>query len=85
MRGRGVFGAVLGAGQQGSSETLRRDEEATGPLACFLEVLILRDFKSLFPEVLILRGFKSLFLEVLILVGLKSRGISMIRSFEFFL
>jgi hypothetical protein len=42
------------------------------PLPCFLEVLILHDFKSLSPEVLILRDFKCLFLEVLILVGLKS-------------
>jgi hypothetical protein len=36
-----------------------------------LEVLILNDFKSLFPEVLILRDFKSFAPEVLILVGLK--------------
>jgi hypothetical protein len=52
------------------------------PLRCFLEVLILRDFKSLFPEVLILIDFKSFAPEVLILEGLKSRGMSEIRHFE---
>ena len=51
------------------------------PLRGFLEVLILNDFKSLFPEVLILVEFKRLlisemqriekFLEVLILEGLR--------------
>jgi hypothetical protein len=41
------------------------------PLPCFLEVLILRDFKSFAPEVLILGDFKSLFPEVLILVDFK--------------
>jgi hypothetical protein len=46
------------------------------PLPCFLEVLILKDFKSLSPEVLILRDFKSLFPEVLILVGFKSIRLS---------
>jgi hypothetical protein len=45
---------------------------APSPLPCFLEVLILNDFKSFEPEVLILIDFKSLFPEVLILVGLKS-------------
>jgi len=55
------------------------------PLPCFLEVLILRDFKSLCPEVLILRGFKSLFLEVLILVGLKSFGMRVIQKIAKFL
>jgi hypothetical protein len=39
-------------------------------------VLILNDFKSLFPEVLILEDFKSFAPEVLILEGLKSIGIS---------
>jgi hypothetical protein len=54
------------------------------PLPCFLEVLILRDFKSLSPEVLILRGFKCLFPEVLIPVGLKSRRMNeMEKSSEF--
>jgi hypothetical protein len=43
----------------------------TTPLPCFLEVLILRDFKSFAPEVLILGDFKSLFPEVLILVDFK--------------
>src|ERR1700728_3210166 len=42
------------------------------PLPCFLEVLILRDFKSFEPEVLILRDFKSLFPEVLIPEDFKS-------------
>jgi hypothetical protein len=41
------------------------------PLRCFVEVLILNDFKSFEPEVLILGDFKSLFPEVLILVQLK--------------
>ena len=43
-------------------------------------MLILKDFKSLFPEVLILRGFKSFAPEVLILVGLKPRGMSEMRD-----
>jgi hypothetical protein len=42
------------------------------PLPCFLEVFILRDFKSFAPEVLILGDFKSLFPEVFILVDFKS-------------
>jgi hypothetical protein len=42
------------------------------PLPMFLEVLILKDFKSLYPEVLILGDFKSLSPEVLILVGFNS-------------
>jgi hypothetical protein len=46
--------------------------DAHSPLRGFLEVLILNDFKSLFPEVLILRDFKSFAPEVLILEGLKS-------------
>jgi hypothetical protein len=50
-----------------------------------LEVLILRDFKSLFPEVLILLDFKSLAPEVLILVGLKPFIISEIQEIENFL
>jgi hypothetical protein len=50
-----------------------------------LEVLILRDFKSLFPEVLILIDFKSLSPEVLILVDLKSLIISRIQNCEKFL
>jgi hypothetical protein len=37
------------------------------PTPTFLEVLILKDFKSLSPELLILLDFKSLFPEVLIL------------------
>jgi hypothetical protein len=45
-----------------------------------LEVLIVKDFKSLFPEVLILLDFKSFAPEVLILAGLKSRGMSEIRN-----
>jgi hypothetical protein len=45
--------------------------EIPSPLRCFLEVLNLKDFKSLFPEVLILRDFKSFAPEVLILEGLK--------------
>jgi hypothetical protein len=47
-----------------------------------LEVLILNDFKSLFPEVLILIDFKSFAPEVLILVGLKSLGMIEIREFS---
>jgi hypothetical protein len=46
------------------------------PLRCFLEVLILRDFKSLFPEVLIPGDFKSFAPEVLILVKFKSLRMS---------
>jgi hypothetical protein len=50
----------------------------TSPLRCFLEVLILNDFKSLFPEVLIPGDFKSFVPEVLILVELKSFRMNMI-------
>jgi hypothetical protein len=50
------------------------------PLPCFLEVLILRDFKSLCPEVLILGDFKSLSPEVLILVDFKARIMSKIQE-----
>jgi hypothetical protein len=49
-----------------------------------LEVLILNDFKSLFPEVLILRGFKSLFPEVLIPVELKRLLLSELQKLEKF-
>jgi hypothetical protein len=52
------------------------------PLPCFLEVLILKDFKSFELEVLILIDFKSLFPEVLILVELKSRRINEMREVE---
>ena len=50
------------------------------PLPCFLEVLILKDFKSFEPEVLIPGDFKSLFPEVLILVGLKPLRINEMRE-----
>jgi hypothetical protein len=63
----------------------RSCERYPTPLPCFLEVLILHDFKSLSPEVLILQGFKSLFREVLILVGFKSRTISKIEKTAKFL
>jgi hypothetical protein len=48
-------------------------------------VLILKDFKSLFPEVLILRDFKSLSPEVLIMGDLKSLEISEMEKRENFL
>ena len=54
------------------------------PLRCFLEVLILNNFKSFEPEVLIPRDFKSLFPEVLILVKLKSLQINEMREIEKF-
>jgi hypothetical protein len=50
-------------------------------LPCFLEVLILRDFESLFPEVLILHDFKPLFPEVSILVEFKFMWMSEMREF----
>jgi hypothetical protein len=56
----------------------RRD--GTHPLPCFLEVLILRDFKSFVPEVLILRDFKSLFPEVLIPEDFKSMSANEIEE-----
>jgi len=43
-------------------------------------VLILNDFKSLFPEVLITIDFKSFVPEVLILVELKSLRINEMRE-----
>jgi hypothetical protein len=52
------------------------------PLPYFLEVLILRDFKSLCPEVLILGDFKSLSPEVLILGNFKARIMSNIQECE---
>jgi hypothetical protein len=55
------------------------------PPRCFLEVLILKDFKSLFPEVLILIDFKSFAPEVLILVGLKSFNMKEIQKCAKFL
>jgi len=58
----------------------RKKRAVPAPLPGFLEVLILNDFKSLFPEVLILRGFKSLFSEVLILVELKLFRMSLIAG-----
>src|ERR1700691_4534119 len=63
----------------GKSE-VRLRRKSTAPPWCFLEVLILNDFKSLFPEVLILRDFKSFAPEVLILVGLKLFVFSEIRE-----
>jgi hypothetical protein len=42
------------------------------PPGCFLEVLILRDFKSLSPELVILMGLKSDFSELVILKGLRT-------------
>jgi len=57
----------------------------TTALPCFLEVLILKDFKSFEPEVLILIDFKSLFPEVLILVALKSTRINKMQKLENFL
>jgi hypothetical protein len=54
------------------------------PLRCFLEVLILKDFKSLFPEVLILLDFKSFEPEVLILVDFKFMGMNEMRDFQHF-
>jgi hypothetical protein len=54
--------------------------KGTPPLPCFLEVLILKDFKSLCPEVLIPGDFKSFAPEVLILVGLKSIGMTKMRG-----
>jgi hypothetical protein len=50
-----------------------------------LEVLILKDFKSLCPEVLILGDFKSLFPEVLILVDFKTIRLREIWKFAKFL
>jgi len=46
-----------------------------------LEVLILNDFKSLFPEVLILLDLKSFAPEVLILVDFKFIGMSEMQDF----
>jgi hypothetical protein len=60
-------------GKRGTARTL--------PPGCFLEVVILRDFKSLFPEVLILLDFKSFEPEVLILVDFKFMGMNEMRDF----
>jgi hypothetical protein len=58
---------------------------ARAPLWVFLEVLILKNFKSFKPEVLNLNDFKSLFPEVLILVDLKLFIIREMRGIEKFL
>jgi hypothetical protein len=60
----------------------RRNEPPASPLPCFLEVLILNDFKSFEPEVLILMDFKSLFPEVLILVGFKTLRIRRMQGID---
>jgi hypothetical protein len=52
------------------------------PPGCFLEVLILKDFKSFVPEVLILIDFKSLFSEVLISVDFKPLRMNEIEKTE---
>jgi hypothetical protein len=54
----------------------------TLPPPCFLEVLILKNFKSFEPEVLILQDFKSLFPEVLILVDFKCLLMSGLQKIE---
>ena len=46
------------------------DVDTPLPPGCFLEVLILNDFKSLSPELVILEGLKWRFSEPLILKGL---------------
>jgi hypothetical protein len=82
-------GACLPAGRRRTNGWRRTSSKARTrqtlfhtPLPRFLEVLILRDFKSLFPEVLILHDFKSLSPEVLILVGLKWRVISGMQNLD---
>jgi hypothetical protein len=51
---------------------LLTSEVPPSPLPCFLEVLIIKDFKSFVLEVLIIKEFKSFVSEVLIIGGLKS-------------
>jgi hypothetical protein len=72
--GCGNCGSDRRSGARLELETARNGPHPS-PLPCFLEVLILKDFKSFEPEVLILLDFKSLFPEVLILVGFKTCGI----------
>jgi hypothetical protein len=79
---------IVKLGRGGGTKTIGVDVGegvGTTPLPCFLEVLILRDFKSFAPEVLILGDFKSLFPEVLILVGLKLLRMSEMRKSEIIL
>ena len=64
---------------------MRPPDPGPSPLPCFLEVLILHDFKSFEPEVLILGDFKSLFPEVLILVDFKPWLIRELQKIENFL
>jgi hypothetical protein len=71
--------------RQTSSKARTRQGLFHTPLPCFLEVLILHDFKSFEPEVLILGGFKSLFPEVLILVEFKCWRMSEMQKIEIFL
>jgi hypothetical protein len=73
------------AEERGRIGELLPSELSTTPLPCFLEVLILHDFKSFEPEVLILGDFKSLFPEVLILVDFKSLLMSEMQRIAKFL
>jgi hypothetical protein len=66
--------------RHGCATLLASELPPASPLPCFLEVLILNDFKSFEPEVLILMDFKSLFPEVLILVGLKALRMSWLQK-----
>jgi hypothetical protein len=66
------------------SREISKREADTLPLPCFLELLILKDFKSFEPEVLILGYFKSLFPEVLILLGFKRLLMSKLQKIENF-
>jgi hypothetical protein len=50
-----------------------RTHTGPSPRGYFLEVLILNDFKSLWPELLILKGLKRDFSELLILEELRAK------------
>ncbi len=58
-----------------------RDRGTPLPPGCFLEVLILHDFKSFAPELVILKGLKCDFSEVLILEELRVKTPRAVRIF----
>jgi len=55
------------------------------PPGCFLEVLILNDFKSLSPELVILLGLKWRFSELVILKELRAKNGRLIRMCSAFI
>jgi hypothetical protein len=77
-RGQRASGCTSGRGSAQWRERRIVDGYPPTP-GCFLEVLILLDFKSFAPELVILMGLKCDFSEVLILEGLDSTNARLTR------